>query len=409
MKWWSKISTKGRQVVLAYSLGAVGVIFMGFLLYTVFASDIEVSQQKSRPLKKFITATKRLNPQEVWVEKMGSEAKSLADNLEKMKLQVLEEQKERRALEKKLDEFQAVVRTEAATKNNIPAHQIQTAYSIEQRDDCSKLEIKSFELTPKKSSAETAKTTVENTIPAGAFVKAVFLSGVDASASTSSASDPRPVLLRLTDKGTLPRRFKSDLKGCHILASAYGDLSSERVYMRTEKLTCTEPLTGEIVETQVAGYISGEDGRAGVRGHVVDRAGPIIRNTFVSGFLSGVSNFFGAQQQKSVFPVSPFGQTNALSLEKMAGAGAAQGTTGAMDKLSEFYIKRAEQLQPVIQISAGREVDVIFTQGTPIGSSGVKKVIASNWEITRQKALDHLRREGSKEVSFTDMNDQFVN
>ena len=135
-----------------------------------------------------------------------------------------------------------------------------------------------LKLSNKKLSGNLAskKKTIENTIPAGAFAKAVLIGGVDASTSITAQNDPRPVLLRVTDHGNLPRRFKSDLKACHVLASSYGDLSSERVYMRLEKLTCTERLTGEISETEVSGYIVGEDGRAGVRGIVTDRAGPLI-------------------------------------------------------------------------------------------------------------------------------------
>ena len=74
-----------------------------------------------------------------------------------------------------------------------------------------------------------------------------MVGGVDASTSIQASNDPRPVLLRVTDHGTLPRKFKSDLCGCHVLAACYGDISSERVYMRLEKLTCTERKTGEVV------------------------------------------------------------------------------------------------------------------------------------------------------------------
>jgi conjugal transfer pilus assembly protein TraB len=234
------------------------------------------------------------------------------------------------------------------------------------------------------------KSTIENTIPAGTFAKATLLGGVDASTATTSQSDPRPVLLRVTDRGNLPRRFKSDLKACHVLASAYGDLSSERVFMRLEKLTCTERETGEISETEVSGYVLGEDGRAGVRGVVADRAGPMIRNSLLGGFMSGMSNFFGAQSQKSVFPVSPFGQTNALSAQQMLSGGAANGASGALDKYAEFFIKRAEQLQPVLQVAAGRSVDIVFTQGTEFGETTVRKSLTKIRETSRKQAVRDL-------------------
>ena len=54
--------------------------------------------------------------------------------------------------------------------------------------------------------------TVDNYIPAGSFAKAVLLSGVDAETGLNSSSDPEPVLIRIIDHGTLPRKFKSDLK-----------------------------------------------------------------------------------------------------------------------------------------------------------------------------------------------------
>jgi hypothetical protein len=49
-------------------------------------------------------------------------------------------------------------------------------------------------------------------------------------------------------------------------------------------------------------------------------------------------------------------------------AGMASGATTALDRLSQYYIDRAEQLQPVIQVAAGQVVDIVFTEGTAIGS-----------------------------------------
>jgi conjugal transfer pilus assembly protein TraB len=57
--------------------------------------------------------------------------------------------------------------------------------------------------------------------------------------------------------------------------------------------------------------------------------------------------------------------------------GGVQGIGSALDKLSDYYIKRAEQLQPVIQIAAGRKVDIVFTHGAKIGSQATKEQIRS--------------------------------
>ena len=40
----------------------------------------------------------------------------------------------------------------------------------------------------------------------------------------------------------------------------------------------------------IQGYVAGEDGRAGIRGVLVDRAGPVMRNAMIGGFFSGAAN-----------------------------------------------------------------------------------------------------------------------
>lgn len=230
--------------------------------------------------------------------------------------------------------------------------------------------------------------TADNTIPAGAFAGAVMVGGVDASTSIQASNDPRPVLLRVTDPGTLPRKFKSDLCGCHVLAACYGDISSERVYMRLEKLTCTERKTGEVVEMAVNGYVAGEDGRAGLRGIVVDRAGESMRNAAIGGFLSGMGNFLSQSHSPVTFsPANGLAQTNPMTNPDMLKFGAAKGASGALDKYADFYIKRAEQMQPVIQVQAGRKVDIVFTQGVAFENSAAR---ADMIRVNDQQRLSQL-------------------
>lgn len=236
--------------------------------------------------------------------------------------------------------------------------------------------------------------TTDNTIPAGAFAQAVLVGGVDASTSIQASSDPRPVLLRITNKGTLPRRFKSDLCGCHALAACYGDISSERVYMRLEKITCTERKTGELLEMSVQGYIAGEDGRAGLRGRVVDRAGESMRNAAVGGFLSGIGSFLSQSHNPVTFsPLSGLAQTNPLTNGELLKQGATKGVTGALERYADFYIKRAEQMQPVIQVQAGRLVDIVFTQGTAFGDSAVRGALVRTNDQHRYQQINDTQAE----------------
>ena len=143
--------------------------------------------------------------------------------------------------------------------------------------------------------------------------------------------------------------------------------------MRLEKLTCTERKSGELVEMNVNGYVAGEDGRAGLRGVVVDRAGESMRNAAVGGFLSGMGGFLSQSRSPITFsPSNGLAETNPMTNPEILKFGAAKGASNALEKYADFYIKRAEQMQPVIQIQAGRKVDIVFTQGVAFEDSAAR-------------------------------------
>ena len=208
------------------------------------------------------------------------------------------------------------------------------------------------------------KKSVDHYVPAGTFVKARLTSGVVASTAVGASASPQPLHMEMTHFGNMPRGFKTDVKRCFLIGSAYGDLASERVFMRLETLSCIERKTGEIMELKVDGYVSGEDGANGMRGIIIDKSGPAMRNAFVGGFLSGVGGFL-SDAGKGTSTISPMGITTqeALKASDMLKGGAGKGVGNAMEKMADFYIKRAEQLQPVIEIEPGRSVDVVFKAG----------------------------------------------
>jgi len=205
---------------------------------------------------------------------------------------------------------------------------------------------------------------VDSYIPAGSYAKAILLSGVDVSAGVSSQASPKPVLLRLVDQGSLPNKAVGQMKECRIIAAAYGDLSSERAYMRLEKLSCTQP-DGYVIETDVDGYITGGDGKNGVRGRVVIRDGEVLKRGLMGGLLSGLGK--ATAQTFSTTTVSPLGMTNMLNGKDAFKAAGAEGVGDAFELLARYNIQRAEQYQPVIQISAGRVIEVVFHSGSKFG------------------------------------------
>lgn len=200
-----------------------------------------------------------------------------------------------------------------------------------------------------------------NYIPAGSYAPAVVLAGADAATNVVDRENPTPVLFRVTGPAITAGRAggrggQVDIEGCTVQGSAIGDLSSERVKVRLLSLTCLKR-GGEIIEQKIAGYMVGA-GKAGVRGRVVSREGPLVTNAAIAGALSGLAN---------AADMGGASGSDSTSIEDIARtAGIAAGTGGvqsAANTLSEYYINRAEQYQPVISLNGGTKVELVFMEG----------------------------------------------
>lgn len=197
-------------------------------------------------------------------------------------------------------------------------------------------------------------------VPAGTFAKAVMIGGADASAAVNSQTNPTPMLFRIVASGTLPNHKKSHLKDCVVTAAVVGDISSERGMIRLESLSCTFP-NNEVVDQAVEGTIFGPEGKNGVRGRPVWREAALLQRAFAAGTLSGISD--GISQTYTSNSISPEGTVQTINPGKVFQYGVANGAGKAMDKLADYNIQRAEQYHPVIQLSAGTVVDVVFLKG----------------------------------------------
>lgn len=204
-------------------------------------------------------------------------------------------------------------------------------------------------------------------IPAGSIVSGVLLNGMDAPTNQGSRRDPFPATIRIKHEAILPNRFSADISECFLIVSGYGDLSSERAYLRGETLSCVTN-DENIIEVPMEAYAVGEDGKSGVRGRLVSKQGAIIARSMIAGFFSGASQAF------NVSPV-PFIQTGDASegrayesnfSPELAEGAAASGASQALDRVAQFYVDMAESIFPVIEIDAGRSVDVILTSGAEL-------------------------------------------
>jgi conjugal transfer pilus assembly protein TraB len=197
-------------------------------------------------------------------------------------------------------------------------------------------------------------------IPSGTFTRALLLGGLDAPTGGQAQRNPQPVLLRLMDNAVLPNQFRSQVKECFVVGAGYGDVSSERAYIRTESLSCVTR-DGTAIDVPIKGYVAGEDGKAGMRGRLVSKQGQILANALLAGVASGIGQAF--TQSSTTMSISPLGTTSTVEPGKQLEAGLGTGVGKALDRLAQYYITLAEKVFPVIEIDAGRTVDIVLTQG----------------------------------------------
>ena len=204
-------------------------------------------------------------------------------------------------------------------------------------------------------------------LPANSFATARVIVGVDASAGVSSQTDPLPVVLRITgparsvaDNG---RVLTTKLEGCLVNGAARGDLSSEKVYVRLQRMTCAQP-GGRFAVSEVKGFIAFA-GKSGVRGRVVSREGSLLTQAFLAGLAGGFGRGFSANTNSVLqgSNVTVGGKRQQLSVGEIAQGGLGEGVSSAADSVSKYLIERAEQYQPVIEMPTGIDVEIVFLDG----------------------------------------------
>jgi conjugal transfer pilus assembly protein TraB len=212
------------------------------------------------------------------------------------------------------------------------------------------------------SGGKKPRDTLDSFLPIS-FTKGQLLGGLDAPTGGQAQGNPHPVLIRLSDNSVLPNRYRAEYRECFVIAAGYGDISSERAYLRTELLSCVRP-NGDPLEVKIQGSVFGEDGKVGMRGRLVTKQGQMLANALLAGVVSGIGQ--GFSQANTTYSTSPLGSVATASGSDAYRAGIGSGVGKALDRLAQYYIKLAEQTFPIIEIDAGREIDVVLTKGVRI-------------------------------------------
>ncbi len=203
-------------------------------------------------------------------------------------------------------------------------------------------------------------------LPVGSYVKAKIIAGTDA-----TTGEPDPVLLQLDYSNILPNQHKIDLSGCFMTAKAQADLSTERVKMKTMKLSCVSK-HGLVFEKEVNGYVADDiDNKFAVSGPVNSKQDRVAALAFLASVVEGVGK--AVQQAQTTQQTTALGGSQAVMTgdeRKYLAGGAAANAAGVV---AQWYLKQAENLLPSITVGSGRDVWVIVLDNVNLPNEYFKK------------------------------------
>lgn len=200
------------------------------------------------------------------------------------------------------------------------------------------------------------------------FMSGYLLTGMDAMTTSNSSNNPEPMLIRVQAPAVLPNEVKANLQGCFVVAEGYGNLATHRVDARLVSLSCINKSNGYIIHEKIKGYVQDSDGKRGISGTVIHRAGSLIAKSMLIGGLEGAGEALSPTPQKTsqqllntLDPIS----TNTLESEstnnniKTAIIGGAM--KNASKDIKELFVELARQTVPVVEIKASKRISVIIT------------------------------------------------
>lgn len=196
------------------------------------------------------------------------------------------------------------------------------------------------------------------------FMDASLLTGFSAATMQSAKTYEKPLLLRVKDLAVLPNEIKTDLKGCFIIASAYGDLSDERAHARLVSLSCLSRNGESVIDASIKGFIVDSDGKIGLAGNVVTKMGALLGRSVLAGFFGGMGDAFQAASTTS--SISSLGTTQTIDPGQIAQAGVGSGLSKGFGELQKFYLEMAKQTFPVVEVGSTKTVTVVIEQGVEL-------------------------------------------
>jgi len=381
---WIKLDPKKKRlVVMALGLG-IAVFVLSNFLFVDPPERAARTEATSLRLTGADTGRFGIDALERRIKKAETENKRLSEKLDKaadaeaMRISVERMERDYKSQIAALDKQTTPSPNELFEKEELfqapkPQAQTQPGINLAKGEEPAEEKQATFELIKIESSVsgppevEVGRDENSQFFPAGSIISGVLVTGLDAPTNMSSRGEPHPALLRVKKETLMPNFYTGDLEECFVLISGYGDMSSERAYLRSETLSCIDS-DKNAVEMPLKAFAVGEDGSAGVRGILVSREGRLIAESLKAGTLSAMAEVFGKTPVPQIITSDTGGNQpfqNNLSSESLQSS-ASRGAGAALERIADYYLDVADQIFPILEIRAGREIDLVLTQGADV-------------------------------------------
>ena len=230
-------------------------LFSGVLFALIIGGIVTIAfwpePPQTHPLPKGFTKeafphqNPKFNPEKIRLSRLEQQNENFEEAMKKLETALEQAQEDKELLEKKNKEL--------SLKQNLHSLHLNTlGESLEKQKQQRQKELSSPHQ-PQNNALEvgvwskptlSTKRNVVTEIPAGTVVKCLLVSSADCSVGINTSSDPNTVLLQPIANGKLPKKVQVALKGSRILGTAIGDIASERVRIRTERLTLMQGSNG---------------------------------------------------------------------------------------------------------------------------------------------------------------------
>ncbi len=187
-----------------------------------------------------------------------------------------------------------------------------------------------------------------------------LLTGMDALTIEGAGDTPEPMMIRVQAPAVLPNEVRANLKGCFVIAEGYGNLATHRVDAKLRSLSCVDFKGGSVIFEKIKGYIQDGDGKRGIKGQPVHRAGALLARSMIAGAFEGIGNAItGAAQTTNI---SAIGQTNNTPSNNLGSAALGGAISTASKDVRSLFLQLAKQSSPVIEVGAAKKISVVITE-----------------------------------------------